>query len=63
MFLFLVAGYETTAHTLAYAFILLALYQDEQEVFYENIKSILPTGRTPVSTRPPSGGARALTVL
>ena len=48
VFLFLVAGYETTAHTLAYAFILLALYQEEQEAFYQNIKTILPSGRNPV---------------
>ncbi|KAI1786708.1 cytochrome P450, partial [Ganoderma leucocontextum] len=47
VFLFLVAGYETTAHTLAYAFILLALYQDEQEAFYQNIKTILPANRNP----------------
>ncbi|KAI0720704.1 cytochrome P450 [Cerioporus squamosus] len=47
VFLFLVAGYETTAHTLAYAFILLALYPDEQEAFYQNIKSILPSDRNP----------------
>ncbi|KAI0716473.1 cytochrome P450 [Earliella scabrosa] len=47
IFIFLVAGYETTAHTLAYAFILLALYQEEQEAFYQNIKSVLPSNRTP----------------
>ncbi|KAI0739084.1 cytochrome P450 [Daedaleopsis nitida] len=47
IFLFFVAGYETTAHTLAYAFILLALYQDEQEAFYENLKSVMPPGRPP----------------
>ncbi|KAI0739090.1 cytochrome P450 [Daedaleopsis nitida] len=47
IFLFLVAGYETTAHTLAYAFILLALYPDEQEAFYQNIKAVLPPDRTP----------------
>ncbi|KAI0326146.1 cytochrome P450 [Cubamyces sp. BRFM 1775] len=47
VFIFLVAGYETSAHTLSYAFIFLALYQDEQEKLYENIKSVLPDGRTP----------------
>ena len=36
------------AHTLAYAFVLLALYQDEQEAFYQNIKAVLPSGREPV---------------
>ncbi|CDO70501.1 hypothetical protein BN946_scf184569.g44 [Trametes cinnabarina] len=49
VFIFLVAGYETTAHTLAYAFILLALYQDEQEKFYQNIKSVLLSDQTPES--------------
>ena len=53
VFLFLVAGYETTAHTLAYAFILLALHQDEQEAYYQSIKSVLPNGKNPVSARPP----------
>ncbi|KAI0326144.1 cytochrome P450 [Cubamyces sp. BRFM 1775] len=47
VFIFLVAGYETTAHTLAYAFIFLALYPEEQEKFYQNIKSILPSDRAP----------------
>ena len=51
VFLFLLAGYETTAHTLAYAFILLVLHQDEQETYYQNIKSVLPNGRNPVSIR------------
>lgn len=39
---------QTTAHTLAYAFILLALHPDEQEAFYQNIKSVLPSDRNPV---------------
>ncbi|KAH9899364.1 cytochrome P450 [Cubamyces lactineus] len=47
IFIFLVAGYETTAHTLGYAFIFLALYPEEQEKFYQNIKSILPSDRAP----------------
>ncbi|KAI0819406.1 cytochrome P450 [Trametes gibbosa] len=47
VFVFLVAGYETTSHTLAYAFIFLALYQEEQEKFYQNLKSVMPTDRTP----------------
>ncbi|KAI0631064.1 cytochrome P450 [Trametes polyzona] len=47
IFVFLVAGYETTSHTLAYSFIFLALYQEEQEKFYQNIKSAMPTDRTP----------------
>ncbi|RDX47256.1 614/534 cytochrome P450 [Lentinus brumalis] len=47
IFIFLVAGYETTAHTLAYTLILLALYQDEQELLYQNIKHVLGDDRTP----------------
>ncbi|KAI0716468.1 cytochrome P450 [Earliella scabrosa] len=47
VFMFMVAGYETSAHTLAFAFILLALYPDEQEKFYQNIKQLLGDGRTP----------------
>ncbi|PIL23515.1 cytochrome P450 [Ganoderma sinense ZZ0214-1] len=47
VFIFMVAGYETSAHTLAYSFILLALYQEEQEKFYQNIKQTLGDGRTP----------------
>ncbi|KAH9899278.1 cytochrome P450 [Cubamyces lactineus] len=47
VFIFMVAGYETSAHTLAYAFILLALYPDEQEKLYQAIKATLHDGRTP----------------
>ncbi|KAI0760159.1 cytochrome P450 [Fomes fomentarius] len=47
VFMFMVAGYETSAHSLAYAFILLALYPDEQEKFYQNIKKVLGDGRIP----------------
>ncbi|PCH40911.1 cytochrome P450 [Wolfiporia cocos MD-104 SS10] len=45
IFAFLIAGYETTAHSLAYALILLALHQDEQEALYQHIRSVLPDGR------------------
>ncbi|KAL1946291.1 hypothetical protein VTO73DRAFT_15418 [Trametes versicolor] len=47
VFIFMVAGYETSAHTLAYAFILLALYPDEQEKLYQAIKATLSDDRTP----------------
>lgn len=47
IFIFLVAGHETTAHTLCYTFGLLALYQDQQEILYQHIKSIIPDGRMP----------------
>ncbi|ESK89419.1 cytochrome p450 [Moniliophthora roreri MCA 2997] len=47
IFIFLLAGHETTAHTLAYTFALLAFYQDEQEILYKHIKSIMPDDRIP----------------
>ncbi|KAF9059688.1 cytochrome P450 [Rhodocollybia butyracea] len=47
IFIFLLAGHETTAHTLCYTFALLALYQDEQEILFQHIKSILADGRIP----------------
>ncbi|KAE9391410.1 cytochrome P450 [Gymnopus androsaceus JB14] len=47
IFIFLVAGHETTSHTLCFAFALLALYQDEQEILFKHIKSILPDDRLP----------------
>ncbi|PCH40910.1 cytochrome P450 [Wolfiporia cocos MD-104 SS10] len=47
IFVFLIAGHETTAHTLAYTFIMLALYQNEQDILYQHIKSVLPDGRIP----------------
>ncbi|KAK7457059.1 hypothetical protein VKT23_010361 [Stygiomarasmius scandens] len=47
IFIFLVAGHETTAHTLCYTFGLLALYPDEQEKLYQQIKSLTPNGRLP----------------
>ena len=40
---------QSTAHTVAYAFALLALYQDEQDKLYEHLKSVVPEGRMPVS--------------
>ncbi|KAH9074295.1 cytochrome P450 [Lactarius deliciosus] len=40
-FAFLLAGHETTAHTLCFAFALLALYPDEQERLYQQIKGIV----------------------
>ncbi|KAH9057200.1 cytochrome P450 [Lactarius vividus] len=41
MFIFLLAGHETTSHTLCFTFALLALYPDEQELLYQQIKGIL----------------------
>lgn len=48
IFIFLLAGHETTAHTLAFTFGLLALYPDEQEKLYQQIVSVMPKGRNPV---------------
>ncbi|EIW55340.1 cytochrome P450 [Trametes versicolor FP-101664 SS1] len=45
VFLFLVAGHDTTSHTLAYALIFLALYQEEQDKFYKNIMAVMPKDR------------------
>ncbi|KAF4621313.1 hypothetical protein D9613_000776 [Agrocybe pediades] len=47
IFIFLLAGHETTAHTLSFTFGFLALYQDEQEKLYQHIKSVLSDGRMP----------------
>ncbi|KAF8638029.1 hypothetical protein AX16_010661 [Volvariella volvacea WC 439] len=47
IFIFLVAGHETTAHTLCFTFALLALYQDEQQKLYEHINSVIPGGNLP----------------
>ncbi|EKM51238.1 uncharacterized protein PHACADRAFT_263271 [Phanerochaete carnosa HHB-10118-sp] len=47
IFIFLLAGHETTAHTLAFAFGLLAMHQDYQEKLYQHIKSVVPDGRLP----------------
>ncbi|KAL8279097.1 hypothetical protein RQP46_008555 [Phenoliferia psychrophenolica] len=45
MYIFLLAGHETTAHTLAFAFTLLALYPEHQETLYEEASSVFG-GRT-----------------
>ncbi|KIJ53673.1 hypothetical protein M422DRAFT_154354, partial [Sphaerobolus stellatus SS14] len=47
VFIYLVAGHETTAHTLCFAFALLALEQEEQERLYRNVISILPKDEIP----------------
>ncbi|KAF8811212.1 cytochrome P450 [Phlegmacium glaucopus] len=47
IYVFLVAGHETTAHTLCFACALLALYPDEQEKLFEHIQSVT-NGRLPV---------------
>ncbi|KAF8895566.1 cytochrome P450 [Infundibulicybe gibba] len=52
IFIFLLAGHETTAHTLCFTFGMLALYQDEQEWLYQHIRSVIPGGRIPVTSIP-----------
>jgi cytochrome P450 len=47
IFIFLIAGHETSAHTLCYALALLALYPSEQEILLQHIKSILPNDKLP----------------
>ncbi|TCD70732.1 hypothetical protein EIP91_002108 [Steccherinum ochraceum] len=47
IFIFLLAGHETTAHTLCFAMALLALYPDEQSRVYEAITKAIPDGRDP----------------
>ncbi|KAH7887086.1 cytochrome P450 [Phlebopus sp. FC_14] len=47
IFIFLVAGHETTAHSLCFALAMLALYPEEQDTLYQHIKSVLPDGRIP----------------
>ncbi|KAJ3892405.1 cytochrome P450, partial [Lentinula edodes] len=48
IFVFLIAGHETTAHTLCYAFAFLALYPEQQELLFTQVKSILPDGKIPM---------------
>ena len=45
---------QTTAHTLCFAFGLLALYPDEQERLYQNIKGVMSLDGMPVGTRNPN---------
>ncbi|KAF8811211.1 cytochrome P450 [Phlegmacium glaucopus] len=52
IYIFLVAGHETTAHTLCFAFALLALYPDEQEKLFEHINSVT-NGRLPTYAEMP----------
>ncbi|EAU86415.2 614/534 cytochrome P450 [Coprinopsis cinerea okayama7 len=53
-FLFLAAGHETTAQTLCFAFALLALHPEEQEVVYQEIKSAIPDATSPSYNAIPS---------
>ncbi|OBZ67417.1 hypothetical protein A0H81_12673 [Grifola frondosa] len=46
-FIFLLAGRETTAHTISAALVLLALHEEEQEMLATHIREVLPDGRDP----------------
>ncbi|KAL0581786.1 hypothetical protein V5O48_000263 [Marasmius crinis-equi] len=48
VFVLLVAGHETAAHTLCFAFMLLALHQEEQDALYQEVRTLLPDGKDPV---------------
>ncbi|OAX30733.1 cytochrome P450, partial [Rhizopogon vinicolor AM-OR11-026] len=54
IFILMVAGHETTGHSLAFALALLALYPDKQEELYQHIKRVLPDGRIPTYDDMPS---------
>ncbi|KAI0093992.1 614/534 cytochrome P450, partial [Irpex rosettiformis] len=47
IFIFLLAGHETSAHTLGFALGLLALYQNEQEVLYQHVQNVMHGKQTP----------------
>ncbi|KAF8503883.1 cytochrome P450 [Hysterangium stoloniferum] len=47
IFIFLIAGHETTAHTLCFLLGLLAIEQEEQDKLYESIVTVLPNGEIP----------------
>lgn len=49
MYIFLLAGHETTGNILCFALALLALYPDEQERLLRQTKSVLVDDRLPVS--------------
>jgi len=49
MFIFLLAGHETTAHTLCFSFALLALHPDEQERLYQDINGVMSSLNGPLT--------------
>lgn len=51
LYILLLAGHDTTAHTLAFCFALLALYPDVQRRPVEHIEAVCPGGREPVRRR------------
>ncbi|KXN89025.1 Secologanin synthase [Leucoagaricus sp. SymC.cos] len=53
IFIFLLAGHETTAHTLCFTLGLLALYPDGQEKLFQHIKSTIPNTHAPTYEQMP----------
>lgn len=49
IYVFLLAGHDTTAHTLAFALTLLAIYPEIQQKAVEHIEDVLSPGVDPVS--------------
>ncbi|KAF5343110.1 hypothetical protein D9758_016006 [Tetrapyrgos nigripes] len=54
VFMFLLAGHETTAYTFSWVLAMLALYPEEQEALYQHIKEVIPDGRDPTYEDIPS---------
>lgn len=54
IFIFLIAGHETTAHTLMFALTLLALYPDVQERLHQELTTVLASSSSPTTTRLPT---------
>ncbi|KDQ57720.1 hypothetical protein JAAARDRAFT_35408 [Jaapia argillacea MUCL 33604] len=50
IFVFLLAGHETSAHALSFAIVLLALYPDAQQKIYEEAMEVWPEGTDPLQT-------------
>ncbi|TFK73973.1 cytochrome P450 [Pluteus cervinus] len=53
IFIFLVAGHETTSHTLCFAFALLALYPEEQDKLHHHIMGVLSDKTVPTYDQMP----------
>lgn len=49
IYVFLLAGHDTTAHTLAFALEILAIYPEIQQKAFEHIEQVLELGVEPVS--------------
>lgn len=49
IYVFLLAGHDTTAHTLAFSLMLLAIYPEIQEKALQEIDAVIAPGAEPVS--------------